>query len=77
MEDQILYCRHCGREFAFTVGEQEFYARKQLIGPPGRCSDCRIGRRQGGRSQNNSGNRAGNFQYGYSAYSAPRRQRQF
>jgi CxxC-x17-CxxC domain-containing protein len=59
MDDQILYCRDCGREFAFTVGEQEFYARHELTNPPGRCSDCRGARKQGGgRVQNGNSARA-------------------
>jgi CxxC-x17-CxxC domain-containing protein len=59
MDDQILYCRDCGREFAFTVGEQEFYARHELTNPPGRCPDCRGARKQGGggRVQNGNGTR--------------------
>jgi hypothetical protein len=77
MEDQILYCRHCGRMFAFTVGEQEFYARKQLFGPPGRCADCRLARRQGMRVQHYGGKRPTVPQVGSSAYFAARRQRQF
>ena len=52
MDDQILYCRDCNREFAFTVGEQEFYTRHGLINPPSRCPDCRASRKQSGGPQN-------------------------
>ncbi|HEY0755508.1 MAG TPA: zinc-ribbon domain containing protein [Ktedonobacteraceae bacterium] len=51
MNEQILYCRDCGREFAFTVGEQEFYARHELTNLPGRCPDCRVVRKQSGNAQ--------------------------
>ena len=39
-EDKNLTCRQCGREFAFTQGEQEFYRRKGLSSPR-RCPECR------------------------------------
>jgi CxxC-x17-CxxC domain-containing protein len=54
MEEQILYCRDCNREFAFTVGEQEFYARHGLTNAPGRCPDCRASRRQGSSQRTDS-----------------------
>jgi hypothetical protein len=27
-QDQVLTCRDCGREFVFSVSEQEFFAEK-------------------------------------------------
>ena len=45
--DRILVCRDCGNEFAFTAGEQEFYASKGLTNEPGRCPVCRAARRSG------------------------------
>jgi len=51
-QDRILVCRDCGNEFAFTAGEQEFYARKGLTNEPGRCPTCRSARRSG--QQNSS-----------------------
>lgn len=48
MDDQVLYCRDCSREFIFTIGEQEFYASRSLTNPPGRCPDCRGARKAGG-----------------------------
>ena len=27
-EDKTLVCKDCGKEFIFSAGEQEFYARK-------------------------------------------------
>ena len=43
--DKMLQCRECGAEFAFTSGEQEFYASKGLLNEPARCPDCRAARR--------------------------------
>ncbi len=51
--DKLLTCRDCGKEFVFSVGEQQFYASKGLQHEPRRCPDCRNNRRQadgGGRS---------------------------
>lgn len=45
-EDQTLKCEDCGKEFTFSVGEQEFYAQKGLVNVPKRCPDCRKARRQ-------------------------------
>jgi DNA repair exonuclease SbcCD ATPase subunit len=48
-EDKRLTCRECGKDFTFTVGEQEFYARKG-ISQPSRCRQCREdNRRQNSR----------------------------
>lgn len=44
--DKVLTCRDCGKEFVFSVGEQEFYASKGLQHEPRRCPDCRNARRQ-------------------------------
>jgi CxxC-x17-CxxC domain-containing protein len=43
--DQTLRCRECGREFLFTVGEQEFYASRGLMNTPSRCPECRSARK--------------------------------
>lgn len=40
-QDKTLVCRDCGQEFAFTAGEQEFYAEKGFQNTPTRCKDCR------------------------------------
>ena len=45
MQDKTLTCRDCGREFVFTVREQEFYAEKQFANPPSRCPECRAARK--------------------------------
>ena len=41
MEDKTLVCVDCGKEFIFTVGEQEFYKEKGFDNEPKRCLDCR------------------------------------
>ena len=28
MQDKTIVCKDCGKEFVFTVGEQEFYKEK-------------------------------------------------
>jgi len=46
LADKTLTCRECGKTFAFTVGEQEFYRSRGLQNDPGRCPECRAVRRQ-------------------------------
>jgi predicted N-acetyltransferase YhbS len=41
MEDKTLVCQDCGKEFVFTVGEQEFYKEKGFENEPKRCKECR------------------------------------
>jgi CxxC-x17-CxxC domain-containing protein len=43
--DKVLRCRECGADFAFTAGEQQFFALKGLVNEPGRCPTCRANRR--------------------------------
>lgn len=43
--DQTIRCKDCGRDFVFTVGEQEFFASKGLMHAPTRCPDCRSARK--------------------------------
>jgi cold shock CspA family protein len=38
--DQWIACARCGAEFAFTIGEQSYYAQKK-ISPPRNCRACR------------------------------------
>jgi CxxC-x17-CxxC domain-containing protein len=50
-QDQTLTCKDCGKEFVWTVSEQEFYAQKGFDNAPVRCKDCRIAKKasqQGG-----------------------------
>ncbi len=46
LQDQILKCRDCGKEFVWTSSEQEFYKKKGFDNAPVRCPDCRRARRQ-------------------------------
>ncbi|MHB1006305.1 MAG: zinc-ribbon domain containing protein [Chloroflexota bacterium] len=55
MQDKTLTCRDCGREFAFTTSEQEFFAQKGFTNEPGRCPECRAAR----KAQNGGGSSYG------------------
>jgi len=49
-EDGTLFIQcSCGMTFAFTPGEQKFYAERGLF-PPKRCPMCRLKRKQEHRS---------------------------
>lgn len=37
-----LTCTACGAAFVFSVGEQEFFARRNLLNVPKRCLACRL-----------------------------------
>ena len=45
MEDKNLVCKDCGKEFVFTVGEQEFFKEKGFENDPVRRLDCRRARK--------------------------------
>lgn len=45
MQDKTIVCKDCGKEFIFTVGEQEFYKEKGFTNEPVRCKECRINRK--------------------------------
>ena len=45
MEDKKIICKDCGKEFIFTVGEQELYKEKGFENDPVRCHDCRRARK--------------------------------
>jgi CxxC-x17-CxxC domain-containing protein len=45
-EDRTLECRDCGGEFAFSIGEQEFFNERRLTNDPVRCAPCRAARRR-------------------------------
>ena len=40
-QDKIITCKDCGKEFTFTVGEQNFYEQKGFTNEPVRCKECR------------------------------------
>ena len=84
--DKTLTCRDCGREFAFTAGEQQFYQSRGLVNEPGRCPDCRRARKatQGGggggfgyqSGPDRSAAFGGSTPYGGGGYDSPRPRRQ-
>jgi CxxC-x17-CxxC domain-containing protein len=43
--EKSLVCSDCGKTFAFTVEEQEFYASKGFTNEPKRCPPCRQARK--------------------------------
>lgn len=40
-EDKTIVCKDCGKEFIFTIGEQEFYEQQGFNNEPVRCKECR------------------------------------
>ena len=40
-QEKSIKCSDCGTTFAFTAGEQEFYASKGFTNEPKRCVSCR------------------------------------
>ena len=42
--DKMLVCRDCNKQFAFTVTEQDIFAKRGFTSDPGRCPDCREAR---------------------------------
>ena len=45
VEDKVLVCRQCGKEFTFASSEQEYYIQKGWS-QPSRCPQCRSARRK-------------------------------
>lgn len=45
MEDKKIICKDCGKEFVFSVGEQDFYKEKGFDNEPIRCPECRKARK--------------------------------
>lgn len=68
--EKTLTCRDCGVSFAFTTGEQEFFASKGFANEPSRCQDCRG--RSRARTDSYSGGGYGNG--GYGGYERPQRE---
>jgi CxxC-x17-CxxC domain-containing protein len=58
--DEMLNCIDCGRSFAFTAGEQQFFAQKGFTNKPNRCPDCRSARKS---SRGEGGGRSGGGQH--------------
>ncbi len=45
LQDRVIKCVDCGEDFAFTIGEQEFYRDHGLTNAPTRCKRCRESRK--------------------------------
>lgn len=43
--DEMMTCADCGKQFAFTAGEQRFYETKGFANKPTRCPECRTARK--------------------------------
>ncbi len=41
-KDKTIQCVDCSDDFVWTVGEQLFYAQKDLLNPPKRCKPCKL-----------------------------------
>jgi CxxC-x17-CxxC domain-containing protein len=65
LEDKLLTCKECGKDFVFSVSEQEFYAGKGFEHASSRCQECRLARK-------NKKSESGFNRGGYSRYSANR-----
>ncbi len=44
-EDKTLQCSDCGKEFTFSVEDQEFFQSKGYTNEPKRCPECRQARK--------------------------------
>ncbi|MDR3585681.1 MAG: zinc-ribbon domain containing protein [Desulfosporosinus sp.] len=53
--DKVLNCKECGKDFEFTVSEQEFFAQKGFTNEPGRCPECLAARRAKNGNQGGGG----------------------
>lgn len=40
-QDEVIICKDCGKEFTFTVRDQEFYEKMGFQNKPVRCKECR------------------------------------
>ncbi len=45
LKDKTIVCKDCGKEFTFTVRDQEFYKEKGFDNEPQRCKECRIAKK--------------------------------
>ena len=54
MEDKKIVCKDCGKEFIFTVGEQQFYQEKGFTNEPVRCKECRDKRKSERNNKTNA-----------------------
>jgi len=50
-QDQALKCQECGKDFTWTIAEQEEFQKRGFQNIPKRCLDCRKKRRDDRRSK--------------------------
>ena len=55
-KDEVIVCKDCGKEFTFTVRDQEFYEEKGFTNKPARCKECRIAKKQSRDNRNSDWN---------------------
>lgn len=41
LQDRMIPCIDCGKDFLWSAGEQAFFRDKHLENPPKRCKDCK------------------------------------
>lgn len=56
-QEKSLQCADCGKTFAFTTEEQEFFASKGYTNEPKRCPTCRQARKSDRRGAGSYGSR--------------------
>ena len=59
LNEKVLNCKECGKDFEFTATEREFFAQKGFMKEPGRCPECRAARKAKNGNQGNQGNGGG------------------
>lgn len=64
MPDRTINCSDCGKDFAFTEREQEWYREKGLTHEPRRCRDCRAAKKAGGGPSHGPGHGGGGDPHG-------------
>ena len=53
-QDKSIQCSDCGATFAFTTGEQEFFASRGFTNEPKRCVQCRKAKKEQNVSSGNN-----------------------
>ena len=56
MEPKKIVCQDCGKEFDFTVRDQEFYKEQWCENEPVRCKECRTKRKAERAAKENATN---------------------
>lgn len=54
MKDKVIVCKDCGKEFTFTVRDQEFYKEMGFTNEPVRCKECRAIKKAKKQEENNT-----------------------